>query len=180
MKVYSVWQPWASLSIHGFKIFETKGYPAPRSIIGQRVGIASTKNITADQRSAAADADFERWYEQTGLAPLDELPRGMLLGTVLIHASVPITDEFLDDITDEERAFGWYGPGRHAWRLRDPIPLAHPIPVSGKQGIWEYKGFDNGTPIKTSSDDGAETKEAAQGKEEGHLRPVLRLHLHTS
>jgi hypothetical protein len=32
MKVLSVWQPYASLTIHGFKKVETRSYPAPTAL----------------------------------------------------------------------------------------------------------------------------------------------------
>lgn len=143
MKCISIWQPWASLIVHGMKFFETRSWSAPRSLMGQTLGIASTKHITPDQRAAYADPNFQRLYALSGLPPLDELPRGMLLGTVSLDSVEIITEEFLDGITIEERAFGWHEPGNYAWRLRDARSLRHPIPVSGKQGIWDYRGFDH-------------------------------------
>lgn len=146
MKVISIWQPWAALVVHGFKFFETRTWPAPKSVIGQTIGIAATKNITPDQRHAAADPDFERWFEASGLPPLEELPRGYLLGTVTLDSVELVTEDFLDDITNEEKAFGWYHLGGYAWRLKHPRALAQPIPIQGKQGLYDYYGFDRDQP----------------------------------
>lgn len=177
MKVISVWQPWATLQIAGFKIFETRTWPAPKSIIGQRIGIAATKNIIPDQRSACAEESFARFYEMTGLPPLEELPRGVLLGTAQLHSVEPVTSEFLEEITDEERAFGWYMPGGYAWRMRDPKPLAHPIPIQGKQGIFDWKGFDNGTQEEANVEEKVADVAAARN-DQGYQGSPLRPHLY--
>ncbi|MBA8881780.1 ASCH domain-containing protein [Phyllobacterium myrsinacearum] len=153
MKVISVWQPWASLIVHGMKFFETRTWSAPKSIIGQTIGIAATKNITPDQRSAYADPEFQRFYEQCGLPPLEELPRAVLLGTVLLDSVELITEDFLEEITDEEKAFGWHQLGGYAWRLRYARQLPHPIPIQGKQGIYDWKGFDKLQPVLEKPED---------------------------
>ena len=40
------------------------------------------------------------------------------------------------DISDQAQ-FGNWEPGNWAWQLSDPQPLDQPIPVKGKQGVWE-------------------------------------------
>lgn len=139
MKVISVWQPFASLAALGHKRIETRGYPAPKALIGERIGIASTKVIKPEQRAAYNDETFQKHYQPLGMPPLEELQHGYLLATVLLHSCDVITEEDLEDVTDEEQAFGWWRPGRYAWRLRDNEPLADPIRVSGQQGIWNLE-----------------------------------------
>lgn len=132
----SLWQPYASLLIHGFKINETRPFPCP-SLIGQRIGIASTKTIKAEQRKLFANAEFQSYYEQTGLPlVLDDLPHGKILGTIEIASCEKITEETLEEITEEEELYGDWRPGRFAWGTRDPIALPEPVPVMGQQGIW--------------------------------------------
>jgi len=138
MKAISVWQPYATLIVSGFKAIETRGYPAPRGVLGQRIAIASTKNICKLQRATIADDCFDRQYHLTGLPGLDDLPCGYLLGSVVVVSSCPIEECLLSTLSDRERAFGWYGAWRHAWLLRDPLSLADPVPVKGAQGIWEW------------------------------------------
>ncbi|WP_062120222.1 ASCH domain-containing protein [Aureimonas sp. AU40] len=139
MKVISIWQPFASLAVHGFKFYETRGWPAPASLIGQRIGIASTKNLKPEQRAAVEDEEFADFYADTKLPPLDELPLGCLLGTVVVDGCEQITEELVDQVTREEQLFGWWELGRYAWRLRDRELYAEPIPVRGKQGIWTFE-----------------------------------------
>ena len=141
MKVISIWQPYASLVVYRHKLIETRGWPAPKSLIKQRIAIASTKVIRPEQRDVMKDPGFRKFYDETGLPELDALPHGCILGTVTLNSCDPITEEDLEDITDEERTFGWWQPGRYAWRLRDPEPFDQPVPARGQQGIWEYNGL---------------------------------------
>lgn len=139
MKVISIWQPWATLIIANEKFTETRSWPAPKSLIGQRIGIASTKVVRPEQRLATRDPEFAFHYHRTGLPALDELPHGFLLGTVLLHSSDMITEGQMWDLTDQEKVFGWWEPGRYGWRLRDTKPETVPIPVKGQQGVWDWK-----------------------------------------
>jgi hypothetical protein len=141
MKIISIWQPWASLIVHGFKVNETRGWAAPKSVIRNTIGIAATKNILPEQRAAYEDPAFQRFYRETGLPPLEELPRGAILGTAFLNSCDLIDEETLDDITDEEKAFGWYEVGRYAWRLRYPKPFDHPVIARGAQGLWEHDPY---------------------------------------
>jgi activating signal cointegrator 1 len=43
-------------------------------------------------------------------------------------------------LTDQERAFGDYSPGRYAWLLADVQALPEPIPAKGALGLWQYAG----------------------------------------
>lgn len=167
MKVISIWQPYATLVVEGFKQFETRTWAPPRSVIGQRIGIASTKNIVPAQRAEFDSENFQTFYEDLGLPSLDELPRGYLLGTVLLDSYEEITEEFLEDITHEEKAYGWYNLGGFAWRLKRPEKLAHPIPIRGAQGLYEWRGFENGAQTE-----GQNNRDPARSTD---IRPHLSL-----
>lgn len=142
MKVISIWQPWASLIVHSHKFIETRGWAAPKSLIGQTIGIASTKQIKPEQRAAMRERKFAEHYAETGLPDLDQLPHGAVLGTVLLHSCDVIEEEDLHDITEEERVFGWWAIGRYAWRLRHPVAFAQPCYTRGFQGIWDWEKPD--------------------------------------
>lgn len=143
MKVISIWQPFATLIVKGYKVFETRGWAAPVSLIGQHIGIASTKNIVPGQKAHCADENFIRYYENLGLPNFDALPCGYLLGTACLDSVELMTEEFMDEVSDEEQAYGWWSPGNYAWRLTDPVEFHHPIPIRGAQGLYDWKGsFD--------------------------------------
>lgn len=137
MRCLSLWQPYASLLVHGFKINETRPFAPPSTVINTRLGIASTKTIKPDQRALFADEKFQEYYRATGLPEkLDDLPHGKLLGSVFVATSDLITEPVLEEITEEEQLYGDWRPGRFAWGCRDPEYLTEPIPVMGAQGIW--------------------------------------------
>lgn len=96
MKVNSIWNPYATLIVHGFKTIETKVWPTPSTILGQRIGIASTKTIKPEQRATLEDPEFLEYYENLGLpTSMDELHNGYLLGTVIIDSCDLVTEELL-------------------------------------------------------------------------------------
>jgi hypothetical protein len=138
MKVISLWQPWASLLIQGHKFIETRSWAAPKTIVGIRIGIAATKQVKPEQRAAFDDPEFQKHYALTELPALDDLPRGCILGTALLHSCDVMTEEDLEDVTEEEKSFGHWEVGRYAWRMRHPEPYAEPIAARGLQGVWEF------------------------------------------
>ena len=138
MRCISLWQPYASLLVHRHKLIETRPHPAPSTIIGQTIGIASTKQIKPEQRAAFDDPKFQAYYDETGLPAFDDLKHGHLLGTVKVVSSDLITEEDLDDVTEEEQLYGDWRPGRYAWRCQEHHAFEEPIPCSGAQGIWFY------------------------------------------
>lgn len=136
MKVISVWQPYASLLVSGHKVCETRSWPAPASVLGQRIGIASTRIVRQEQAALFEDCCFLAAYRETGLLPLDALPHGYLLGTVEVVECVLIDDIILEDISGVERLFGDWRAGRFAWRCDRPVMFDTPIRVRGQQGLW--------------------------------------------
>jgi hypothetical protein len=137
LRVISLWQPYASLLVHRHKLVETRPFPAPSTIIRQRIGIASTKQIKPEQRALFNDPLFQAYYSDTGLpAAFDDLPHGYLVGTVTVISSDVITEGDLEDVTDEEKLYGDWRVGRYAWRCQDHQALDKPIPCQGAQGIW--------------------------------------------
>ncbi|SOC90109.1 ASCH domain-containing protein [Rhizobium sp. AN5] len=152
MKVISIWQPFASLAVKGFKTFETRTWPAPASIIGQTIGIASTKGLKPAQRAYFEDERFAHYYATTGMPPLDTLPCGYLLGTVMIEECCLMTEEFMEEVSDEEKAYGHWERGNFAWRLANLMTLEHPIPIRGAQGIYDWNGvLPNGSETEVST-----------------------------
>jgi len=140
MKCISIWQPFAGLIVSGCKVFETRTWPAPASLIGQRIGIASTKTIRPEQRQHVADTDFQSAYATTGLPAFADLPFGYLLGSAVLDSIELMTEEFMEDVSDEEKQYGWWDLGNWAWRLTEPIPLEQPCIIRGQQGIYEWSG----------------------------------------
>lgn len=72
-----------------------------------------------------------------GYALLDSLPTGALLCTAYLEDVVPITQELIEQITEQEYNWGDWTLGRYAWKLRDVVPFEKPIPMRGRQGLWK-------------------------------------------
>lgn len=153
MKVISIWNPYSTLIVHGYKTCETRGWPAPARLVGERLGIASTKVITPHQRAHWNDETFRGFYDALDLPDPANLPRGFLLGTVVIDSVDLITEDLLANTSDEEKSYGWWDVGNFAWRLRDPQMLKHPVPVRGRQGLWDWNGDLSEASFVTKDDE---------------------------
>ena len=46
--------------------------------------------------------------------------------------------DFVETMCPAEFAFGDFTVGRYAWRLEQPVLFKKPIPVAGKQGLWNF------------------------------------------
>ena len=141
MKVISLWQPYATLAVSGYKRFETRPFPPPSALApGERLAIAATKQIKTEQQIVVNAPRLQRYYSQIGLPEWRTLVRGCIVGTVLLGEAFVITAEAIAKIDEQEYVFGDWRDGRWAWPLLDPIALATPIPMRGRQGIWNYAG----------------------------------------
>lgn len=139
IKVISVWSPFAQLLVNGYKIFETRTWAAPRSLIGQRIGIASTKVINPSQKAHFADEEFQKFYARLGMPDtLAEMSNGFVLGTAVLESSNLMTEELMDDVSDEEKQYGWWALGNYGWRMTDPVAFEHPVAARGQQGVWNW------------------------------------------
>lgn len=135
MKVISLHQPYASLIfVDGpkRKVHETRKFPPPNKLIGQRIGIHAAQRL---------------WkYPTIPLAltkPIQETfgcyvpPSGCLIGTVVI-ADAYKADETRRAAADPfDMLAGDWSDGRWLWRLEDPKRLEMPIVMTGRQGWWE-------------------------------------------
>lgn len=131
MKAIPLWQPWASLVACGAKRVETRHWPAPAALVGQRIAIYATKRET--ELWICMREPFSAYVPDP-----DSLPRAAIVATVVLDRSVQMTEESIAELAEhkpEEHAFGNYTPGRFAWVLRDVEALAEPVPFA-----WPFKG----------------------------------------
>jgi gamma-glutamylcyclotransferase (GGCT)/AIG2-like uncharacterized protein YtfP len=120
MRALSIRQPWASLILAGLKKIETRSTTTHRR---GRVFLHAAATMGPSEREAAI---------REGLDP-DALPRGVIVGTVDIVDSVPVTEL---DVSDGERRRGDYRPGRWGWMLTNVRKLATPVPAKGALSFW--------------------------------------------
>lgn len=151
MKALTLTQPWATLVMLGQKRIETRGWPAPDSMAGQRLAIHAGKNLAPvggerGLRELCARPPFPEglFGRQSPYSSTDDLPRGAVLCIVTVNACV--TTESIDFDrppgwlypTDVERSFGDYTAGRWAWSLTELEVLADPVPARGRQKLWDW------------------------------------------
>ena len=137
MKAISLWQPWATLVMNGAKQIETRGR---NCTYRGEFAVHAAKHWTYEQRDLCLTEPFfsilrDAGYitrSRSGLHVVD-LPVGRILGMATLADTKPT--EQLHTISDQERAFGNYAPGRHGYLLRDNRPLRRPIACGGRQAV---------------------------------------------
>ena len=132
MKAISLLQPWASLVIMGVKTIETRSWATKHrgSIL-----------IHASQGKAGSLFAIEPPFKKY-IPDFNALPFGAILGTVCISAmmrmkDLMMTDEWINRLTLEEKAFGDYGEGRYAWMLEDARPFRNAVAARGSLHLWD-------------------------------------------
>ena len=124
MKAISLWQPWASLVADSRKRIETRSWRPPEWLVGKKLAIHATKKV---------DTDAAREF---GYYP-DVIPRGAIVAVVYLDSWMNFTEENTEHISDEEKRYGDFYPGRFGWVFTDIIKLPIPYPIRGAQGIFD-------------------------------------------
>jgi hypothetical protein len=153
MKALTLTQPWATLVAIGAKQIETRSwrasYRGPLAIHAAKgLGpIYSEANLMGRCRSEP----FRSALLAAGFLRTLVLPRGAivavcnLVGIIKTSAFEESRTQYYDyprgwTLTEQERAFGDYSPGRYAWLLADIRALPEPILAKGALGLWEWEG----------------------------------------
>ncbi|MGV3617976.1 MAG: hypothetical protein ACO1SV_21835 [Fimbriimonas sp.] len=155
MKSISLWQPWATAIAMEAKRFETRSWPAPAAVVGQRIAIHAAKRWTAEQDS------LDCYYHWCGALRhkmgtrqrfRDVLPFGAVVAVATL-AEVRTTDSMTVGELNTERhpggdfigeSYAWdedsmgdFSVGRFAWRMDDVVRLETPVPCVGRQGFFD-------------------------------------------
>lgn len=151
MKALTIWQPWASLIVHGAKPYEFRGWRTPRSLIGQRIVIhAAARKV--DRREVEQLVRLlgagGRYAARTCLHPDQalavlrgehgDLPIACGLGTATVgepRLGPDIAEEFgvaraNDSDRDEHANWGWPMLDIERWD--------EPMSMKGAQGLWNW------------------------------------------
>lgn len=148
MNTISLWQPWASAIEVGLKSIETRSWAPPKSIIGKPLAIAAAKTDNPKIRQwwrtnvvANPDRRILAAFEACGYHDWTDLPKGQVLCTTVLRAAVSTNDEPPTHLvplpTDE--LFGNFSINRFAWFLDDRVRLKRPMPVVGRQGLFQWE-----------------------------------------
>ena len=160
-KVLSMWEPWATLVVHGVKKIETRPKPTTWTIEKGSYLIHASKKWTKEQIELCQTEPFFTELRNIGYMPLffismPVLPLGHIIGAVDVVECLPIWkgrytgDYYLTDggvpmtIEEPELSFGDYREDRYAWILDNPRVLKTHIPYKGGQGYYQnFKGDIN-------------------------------------
>lgn len=156
MKCISLWQPWASLLVHGLKRCETRSWPLRHR--GPLL-IHAAKTWSRDLANLSRAEPFRTALRGLGVLWSDKdkpnLPFGAIVGRVEVVDCYPteriaVAAESLHDpdpqvyrkadalhIGEREWAFGDYSDGRYAWLCANFVAFAEPVPCRGAQGLFD-------------------------------------------
>lgn len=157
MKTLTLTQPWATLVAVEAKRIETRSWPTsyrgPLAIHAAK-GLAPIGGKRG-LHDLCWSGQFKRvLFEEHGYFDSDRLPLGAIVATRNLIDCVATANVGRPDaptaiwrhgacwwlLTDQERAFGDYSPGRYVWLLSNIRALPEPIPARGALGLWEYDG----------------------------------------
>lgn len=105
MKALTLWQPWASLVAEGMKRIETRSWPAPPMLIGERLAIHAAARVPTPGRGPMFVGGFHVAQGGTWLHGVDidiRMPFGAVLATARLAACLPMVagvppqDEWLE------------------------------------------------------------------------------------
>jgi hypothetical protein len=143
----SVRQPHAHLILAGIKTCENRGRPTRyrgRLLIHASARLDDVDSwadlfpMEADGRPWTRDDPMTLDPDGLRLPPLTALPLDCVLGSVELFDCLDLDAVDVDAL--EEHDPGGFADGPWVWFLRDPRPLARPVPCTGKLGLWRYGG----------------------------------------
>lgn len=138
MKAISLHQPYATAMATWLKQYETRSW---KPTTAGKVDYRGDLLICATKKKMDA-ARTVLYHSQ--VKPLTDVPLayGCALGVVEIYDCVP-SEEFAPGgpraITDTERALGDYRPGRWIWLTRRLRSFLNPVPITGRQGMFNVE-----------------------------------------
>lgn len=135
LKGVTLWEPWATLVALREKGIETRSWAT-----NYRGLIASQSARTTAHMNTAWKEPFFSALKPVHIQSKSRTSIGYNLGCIIAICNlvdcIKMTDENIAKLSEKERMFGYYEPGRYMWLLKEVIRLEKPIPVKGKQRIW--------------------------------------------
>ncbi len=136
MLCLTVRQPWASLIVGGHKTIETRTWATHR-VNQARIAIHASNQINEFQAALSKEEPFKSCLEAMGYKNWMELPRGQVLGAVTLVEIKSMREVDPKSISERERAFGDFSPGKKAWYLAAPHRLAVPYKQRGLMRLFD-------------------------------------------
>jgi hypothetical protein len=127
LQVITLWQPWATWIMRGWKLIETRTHNKFGCLIGKTIGIHAGLRVD-DSLAVIANPYLTR--EQICESP-DEVVQGYLLGTAFVRGF-----RLLNERDSRAALIDCGSVQRWGLFLDNMQRLPQPIKMSGKQGIW--------------------------------------------
>lgn len=150
MKALTLTQPWATLVAIGAKRIETRGW---KTNYRGPLAIHAALDKYNDEYLLQRLEPFYSALTTAGIVSRLQVPLGGVVATCQL-VSVVETRQLLArpvyewegpggrmynyELTDTERVFGDYTPGRYAWLLDDVYKMSVPVMARGALGLWEW------------------------------------------
>lgn len=129
MKALSLWQPWASAIVLGWKRVETRHWSTRYR---GALAIHAAKRWTAEEREDWAALSRAEGFDASSY----EMSFGALIATVCLVDVVP-TEKLVGQISEQEERWGNYGPKRFGFVFEGLVKLPEPVPFKGAQGFFD-------------------------------------------
>lgn len=128
MKAISLWQPWASWIMWGWKMIETRTHDRFRSLEGETIAIHAARRH--DKRGFDLASDYLADWQLARCVIEEPFPTGVILCTAKVECVgwCVENDARFALIECNSRRFGLY--------LKHIRVYPEPVPCKGKQGIF--------------------------------------------
>lgn len=141
MKALTIWQPWASLIIEGWKPREFRSWAAPSSVVGSRIVIHAAKRpMRAAELRDIMEYVVSRDGVLDGILPAanDLLERAWRREVELpMSAGLGVATLGQPRIIDRDATTG--ETPRYAWPMIDVEKWSRPVAAKGAQGFWDWR-----------------------------------------
>ena len=132
MLALSVRQPFVQLILLGKKRFETRSW---KTAYRGPLAMHTSKVFPEATRQLCRREPFRSHLAREGFPHSADLPLGVLLGVVDLVDCVP-TESVLAELSESERHYGDFRPGRWAWQFANPRFLSQPQSARGQRGLF--------------------------------------------
>lgn len=135
MRIITMYQPWASFVLYGWKTIETRRHSRFKSLVGKRIGIHAGLEFDDYWRDTAEKyLSPERLEIMRNMLDDIKASKGKILCTVLVNEAM-----WLSGNDSKEALIDCSTGGRFGLFLGDMETIEPTILATGKQGIWIYK-----------------------------------------
>jgi hypothetical protein len=132
VKAISLWEPWGTAIAKRLKAIETRHWATPHRGL---LAIHCAK--THDHADFIRAPEVSHYFARAGVTSDADLSFGCIVAVVELVDCIPTTDLLIAGLVGHmEHSLGDYSPDRFGWLLRPVVTLAEPIPICGRQALF--------------------------------------------